>query len=138
MEFFEAEIGVDAFLSYPTLRRLHLMLIADEGKLAKKHNVNWIDRLTPIFPPAAKVQKMQVGLGTSPANAKKALAQRGKKSAGRGAAKAACPSGRGASRDMTINVGRSHAEPLAHPSILRGNALPPKSAKKKTWMEKSC
>ena len=54
VEFFEAEIGCDAYLSYPTLRRLKMLIIADEGILARKSGRDRIDRLKPVFPPPHK------------------------------------------------------------------------------------
>ena len=49
VEFFEAEIGCDVYLSYPTLRKLKLLIIADEGLLARKAGRSQIDRLKPVF-----------------------------------------------------------------------------------------
>ena len=60
IEFFEAEIGCDAYLSYPTLRRLKLMIISDEGLLARKLGRDRIDRLQPVFPPH-QVEILQSG-----------------------------------------------------------------------------
>ena len=53
VEFYEGEIGCDAYLSFPTLRRLQLLVVSDEGCLARKWKKNTIDRLTPVFPPQA-------------------------------------------------------------------------------------
>ena len=46
-EFFEAEIGVDLILSYPTMRRLGLIILTDEGALAIRKNGKIINRLYP-------------------------------------------------------------------------------------------
>ena len=53
VEFYEAEIGCDCYISFPTLRRLKLMVIADEGILARKVGRDKIDRLQPVFSPRA-------------------------------------------------------------------------------------
>ena len=57
---FEAEIGCDAYLSFPTLRRLKLMLISDEGLLARKLGRDRIDRLQTVFTPH-QVETLQSG-----------------------------------------------------------------------------
>ena len=47
-EYYEAEIGVDIILSYPTMRKMGLIILTDEGILGIKKGENLINRLTPI------------------------------------------------------------------------------------------